>query len=152
MTPMLYIQWLKAFNIKMEAHKRKVTLFTDHCPVHSLVKLWNSELILPANNTTIKHHTSASKGWMHCGKQSYHVPSLSLNQSASVGYCSFACRLSVFGILRRLYSITQLGTLISITLIRQLVRRGMKRKMYENEEENGKDKAQEKDENEDIQP
>jgi hypothetical protein len=47
------IQWLKAWNVKMGAHKRKVALFSDYCPAYPSMELHNTELIfLPANTTS----------------------------------------------------------------------------------------------------
>jgi hypothetical protein len=56
-TSKLLMQWIRAFNIKMEAHNRKTALFTDHCPMHYCVELQNTELIfLLANITSVLQH------------------------------------------------------------------------------------------------
>jgi hypothetical protein len=45
MTSTLFLQWLKAFDVKMGAYNKKVALFTDHYLAHPLVEIQNIKVI-----------------------------------------------------------------------------------------------------------
>jgi hypothetical protein len=54
MTFKLFVQWLKAFDVKIGARNKKDALFTDHCLAHPLVEMQNTKIIfLPANTASV---------------------------------------------------------------------------------------------------
>ena len=52
MTSAFFIQWFNVFDAKMGVKNRKVVLFIDNCPAHSIVSLCNVELVFFPPNCT----------------------------------------------------------------------------------------------------